>query len=104
MKNERNIKLLIQDRNLQGGFDVFLDFSGKIEYLTSFKYSFALHAVLTAKEWTVGDLRREKPCKYWKHYLGGKDKMRKLYSSVKHLLSVIDWYLEDREEERLECA
>ena len=104
MKNERNIKVIVRDRNRQGGFDVYLDFSGNSEYLMSSKYSYALHNILTAKDWSVGELRRMKPYKMWNQHWGGKDKVRKLESSVRHLVDVIDWYLEERESEVLECA
>jgi hypothetical protein len=104
MRNENNIKVVVRDRNNRGGYDVFLDFSGSLEYLMSFKYSYALHSVLMRKEWTVGEIRRMKPHKEWNYRWGGKDKARKLDSSVKHLLDVIDWYLEDRRGDLAEIA
>ena len=104
MKNEHNIQVIVRDKNRQGGFDVYLDFSGNPEYLMSFKYSYALHSVLTAKEWSVGELRRMKSYKVWNQHWGGKDKVRKLESSVRHLVEVIDWYLKERTVDGRECA
>lgn len=72
-------------------FDIYLDFSGQQEYLTTHRYNRPLYNLL--KEGTrVDALRRWKVAKSKAH----DSRKESLDGSVKHLLSVVDDYIRQR--------
>ena len=97
MKNTNpNTRILAGTHHVDGGFDIYLDFSGKREYLITHRYNPFLYAALkdgiSLDRW-----RREKA---WKPNAGvwNGRMVRQLEGAAKHLNAVIDDYLEHREE------
>ena len=112
--NDEQIRVRVKDGNGYGGFDVEMYLSGRREYVRSYGYSHALHNLFMQKDWTLGELRRLTP----KDLISGKrgERVNELgrnerksnrnnresaYRSVQHLLKVIDWRLEELEEDRI---
>ena len=97
MKNTNpNTHILADTHHIDGGFDIYLEFSGKREYLIMHRYNPFLYAALkngvSLEQW-----RREKA---WKPNSGVRNgrMVRQLENAAKHLNAVIDDYLEHREE------
>lgn len=94
---EKNVKLYAVNREMENGFDIYLDFSGQREYLMSHRHNGILFGILKdgAK---LDELRRNKPhkvcVKYGFEYYGlTSSKNEKV---VKHILEVVEDYLEER--------
>ncbi len=93
-----SVRVLAENRDKVHGFDVWLEFSGRREYLFFHRHNGLLYEVLKDGV-TVGTLRRQRtllpPCR-----LGRKQERRRgarLQDMVDHLLLVIDDYMKDRE-------
>lgn len=98
MKNSnRNIRILAENNGTQDGFNVFLDFSGRREYLTYHRHNGLLYALLKDGV-ALDDMRRWKPARMVR---GSRRRSRvnagRVHSMVSHLLNVVDDYLLDRE-------
>ena len=99
MKNTNDsVRVRAENRDNVHGFDVWLEFSGRREYLLFHRHNGLLYEVLKDGV-TVGALRRQRtllpPCG-----LGRRQERRRstrLQDMVDHLLLVIDDYMKDRE-------
>ena len=83
MKNsERSIRVIaVNNYSVESKFDIYLEFSGKREWLMMHRHNGILYNMLKHGV-SIGELKR----------FNGRDKGR-----VQYLLRVIDEYLEDRE-------
>ncbi len=99
MKNRenRNIKVIAEHKANKDGFDIYLDFSGKREYLVYHRHNGLLYGLLKDGQ-VVEDMRRWKPSQMM-GLLGmrvGRTGASRLYDVVSHLVLVIDDYLTER--------
>ncbi len=94
-KNNRNIKVYAVNHGRKNGFNIYLDFSGRREYLIYHRHNGILYNLLKdgvsvddVKRWTpssLGCVRR------------GRSSAAKICRVVGHLVTVIDDYMVDRE-------
>lgn len=97
MKNSkeiRNIRVLAENNDRKSGFSIYLDFSGRREYLMHHRHNGLLYTLLKDGV-AVADVRRMTPAQMKCHRVRGKG-FSKFYNSVKHLVSVIDDYMIER--------
>ena len=97
MKNTNpNTRILADTHHIDGGFDIYLEFSGRREHLITHRYNPFLYAALkngvSLERW-----RREKAWKPSSGVWNGR-MVRQLEGAAKHLNAVIDDYLQNREE------
>lgn len=97
-KGNNNIRIMVENRKNADGFDIYIYFSGKREYLMSRRHNGLLYMVLKNGMY-LGEMRRWRPKEAVK-YVNFRSKtngLAKLESMMKHLLIVIDEYLLERE-------
>jgi len=93
MKNSklaRNIKVVAINNESRDGFSIYLDFSGRREFVVSHRHNALLYSILCGGI-HLDDLRRWRP-KASQRQVNGK-----LVNLISHSLKVIDWYLAERE-------
>lgn len=97
-KSNRNIRVLAVNAGRKSGFHIFLDFSGRQEYLMTHRHN-ALLFWLLKDGMALDDIRRWRPS----HLYRGKNGVARrgsgsvcLDNMVRHLILVIDAYLLDR--------
>lgn len=99
MKNlNRNVRISAENNGKADGFNIFLDFSGRREYLMYHRHNGLLYDILKDGV-AVDDIKRWKPYKLYgrsKIYSGGV-RADKVCSMVKHLITVVDEFIEERE-------
>ena len=95
----RNLKVIAINDGDKPGFDIFLDFSGRNEYLTSHRHSGLLFDILKTGI-RVDDLTRMKHLTADACSRSVRDFQRtrsmKVENMVAHLIKVIDCYLAER--------
>lgn len=96
---ERNIRVIAINEDVQSGFNIYLEFSGKREYLVTHRHNGALYGLLKDGI-RVADMQRllYGSCKlqsindYRVYFFPTKQ----LRNSMRHLMIVIDEYITDR--------
>ena len=96
-KSNRNIRIFAEKAQQDGSFHIFLDFSGRKEYLVTHRRNPALYSALkngmSLKEWQRVKTWKPHAC-IWK----GRSRVRQAESVVGHLNAVIRDYLKERED------
>ena len=92
----RNVRVLVENRNGSEGLNIYLDFSGRREYLMTHRRSGLLYGLL--KDGTsLEEMRRWKPADIVAR-AGNNPRSslnRKLVNMVDHLMLVIEDYMMD---------
>lgn len=94
-KNNRNIRVLVENNGNKNGFNIYLDFSGQREYLTYHRHNGLLYGLLKDGV-AVADIRRMPPAQMGACRVG-RTGAAQLYDVVNHLVAVIDDYMIERE-------
>lgn len=96
-KGKRNISVIAENNGKLSGFNIFLDFSGKREYLVTHRHNGLIYNILKDGI-QLDDLRRGDLSARGGHRINriSADEIQK---SIRHLLTVIDEYLAEREED-----
>ena len=100
MKNmNRNIRVMVENNEGNSGFNIYLDFSGQLEFLMFHRHNGLLFSLLKDGV-CVGDLARWTPWKgnggYTPVQRGNQRNAKKLDRMVAHLMDVIEEYIEER--------
>lgn len=97
-KAGRNVKVYAVNNGTDKGFSVYLDFSGQLEFLMTRRHNGLLFSVLKdgvavdeLRRWSLGKTRLSSRINPWSS--SGTMELNKI---VKHLLMVIDDYLNER--------
>ena len=99
MKTEYNkMKIFTKENGCAGGFNVYLDLEGETVYVKSYEKSRMLRCLLE-KVHTVGELKRVKPYNMLKCCRRNRNASVHIETSVRHLNSVIDYVLDERQTE-----
>ena len=108
-KMNRNVKLVAEGTHNQDWFDIYIDFSGRREYLMPHRQNGMLFSILKDGV-TIGELERsmqkmvsEMSLSGRRYLKGGinprlkcrKNQSRKLENSIAHLVLVANEYMED---------
>lgn len=95
MKNLRIIALNCENKD---GFNVYLDFSGQLEFLMWHRHNAQLFSIMKDGI-KLNDLKRIRPHKVNSKYSCGinRDNSVKHERVLKHLLTVVDEYLYERQ-------
>lgn len=96
--NNRNIRVIAENNGNAHGFNIFLVFSGRREFLMNHRHNGMLFEMLKDGV-AVDDLRRWNLAKMCKNARCDvrMQKAAKLHSMVNHLLRVIDTYILEQE-------
>ncbi|MCR5518475.1 MAG: hypothetical protein K6F17_07890 [Lachnospiraceae bacterium] len=93
-EQSKNVRVLVENREGEAGFNIYLEFSGRREYLMTHRRSGLLYGLLKDGA-SLSDMRRWKPSEIM--IRAGKNPRnscnRKLVNTVDHLLLVIDDYM-----------
>lgn len=94
MKKTNKIRVVAVNNGRESGFNIYLDYSGRREYLTCHRHNELLYGLL--KDGIgLDEMRRWKPQSHGR-YTGLRYRVRRsnqLHNSVNHLLHVIDSYM-----------
>ena len=96
MKRNNNIRVVTENRNGESGFNIYLDFSGKKEYLMGHRHNGLLYDFLKDGI-SVNEMKRWRPTGTVrkKNRSSGNHSMR-LQNMVEHLILVVDEYMLER--------
>ena len=96
MKRNNNIRIIAENRNGERGFNIYLDFSGKREYLMGHRHNGLLYDFLK-DGLSVNEMKRWKPTGNvrMRNRSRGISSMR-LQNMVEHLILVVDEYMLER--------
>ena len=94
-RESRNIRVFAENNGNKNGFNIYLDFSGRREYLMHHRHNGLLYGLLKDGA-VVADVRRWTPAQMGAGRIG-RTGAAQLYDVVSHLLTVIDDYMMDRE-------
>lgn len=102
MKNEiKNVRIFAENRTDRKGFDVFISLSGHRYYLVFHRNNRYVYQVLKDGI-SLSDLTRNKPYQLYTHY--GLELHRRTSvkdsNSLRHLIKVIEYFIEEYEEEK----
>lgn len=106
-RQNRNVKVIAKGSRRKGWFDIYIDFSGKQEYLMSHRWNGYLFCLLKAGR-SIEEIERNMQkfvssvsLSGYRHIRGRnnpqlkrrKNQSRKLENSVEHLLAVVNEYI-----------
>lgn len=91
----RNTRIIAENNEGKDGFHIFLEFSGRREYLMTHRHNGLLYNYLKDGV-DLDDLRRLTPGKIGRD-VTGKYGAGQLYEKVRHLIAIIDAYINERE-------
>ena len=94
-KNNRNIRVCAVNNGNRDGFNIYLDFSGQREYLIYHRHNGLLYDLLKDGV-AIDDVRRWTPASLGCFHVGRMGSSG-LYEVTKHLVSVINDYMLERE-------
>lgn len=94
-KNNRNIRVCAVNNGNRDGFNIYLDFSGQREYLIYHRHNGLLYDLLKDGV-AIDDVHRWTPASLGCFHVG-RTGSSGLYEVTKHLVSVINDYMLERE-------
>ena len=98
MKNEYNkIKVIAVNNKAKSGFDIYLEFSGRREYLMPHRHNAILYNILK-NGISLRELKSGRPYKICSRVQAGHTAV-KHEGNLAHIIRTVDWYLEDSREQ-----
>ena len=95
-KEFNNVIILAENEEYETGFNIYIVFSGKKEYLLTHRHQGDIYKLLSPGI-TLSELKRNNPRQLFIKHRIRKNVLGKSINSLNHIISIIDWYIKDLE-------